>query len=125
MTTITYADIQTAGDGWFASPTEYTLQLGCGPYGSSHYVEVSPDSSNPTRFTVEGIPSSMLPAQVALHLNHIMIAVHPDRLMWSAVAALPRGSVVNSRREGRLVVVDDAAHWTGRRCIGWMRDHDL
>lgn len=104
----------------FARPDSYALFLACPPAGALGYIEVAPDSDNPTKFVVTDIPADVPPTHVARHLASITIAAHPDKLMWSAVANLSAGALVKSRRDGSVVYVDDDAHWSGRRCIGWM-----
>lgn len=116
-----YEETQTP-DPFFGAPQDYTLYLACPPAGGMTYIEVDPDSDAPTKFAVTGIPASVPPMTVARHLATIAIAVHPDALRWSAVSDLKPGTLVKSRRDGRIVYVRDDAHWTGRSCIGWMHD---
>lgn len=120
----TYAETQTDDDLWGA-PTSYSLFLA--PFETA-YVEVSPDSENPTKFEVSGIPATVRPAHVALHLRHIAIFRHPDVLLWDAVAELPWGSLLRVTRDaavdGAVQVpahVPDPSHWTGSRCVGWFK----
>ena len=108
--------------GIFGRPDKYDIYLACAPDLLNGYVEVSPDSDNPTKFAVTGIPADVTPRAVASHIASIAIAAHPDKLLWSAVAALPQRTILKSQRDGNVVYVDDATHWTGKRCIGWMDD---
>ena len=121
----TYQQTQTDDPVWgtvFQRPDKYTLYLACAPDATLGYVEVRPDSDNPTKFSVIDIPADVPPIHVARHLASIAIATHPDQLMWSAVASLPAGRLVKSRRDGNVVYVADAKHWSGQTCIGWMHD---
>ena len=120
MTYATYQDTQSAGAAFFAPPAKYALYLACAPNLLNRYVEVASDSDDPTKFVVVDIAANVRPDYVARHVAVIAIASHPDILMWSAVADLPAGRLVKSTRDGNVVSIDDATHWSGRRCIGWM-----
>lgn len=125
MTTTTYEDTLPSGDiladGFLGLPDRYDLWL-ASVEGANNYVRVSPDSDNPTRFVVTGIPATIRPAAVALHLQGIAIWPHPDELIWDAVASLPRGTLLRGFRDGRMVRCRQMPHWSGAACIGWMRE---
>lgn len=89
--------------------------------GALNYVRVDPESDNPSRFVVLDIPATVRPTDVALHLKHIAIWPHPDELLWSAVADLPRGTLLRGLREGDAIRSPQISHWSGAACIGWMR----
>lgn len=100
---------------------EYDLWLAVAD-GTTRYVRVQPDSDNRTKFVVTGIPSTVRPTDVALHLQQIAIWPHPDKLLWMAVATLPRGTLLRGFVEGHAVRSRQIPHWSGAACIGWMRD---
>jgi hypothetical protein len=96
-------------------PTEYSLWLACPPAGGIGYVEVAPDSGNPTRFEVRCIPAAVRPVAVAQHIASLLWTVMPDVLDWDTVRDLRPGTVIRSKRFG-LSVVDT----TGKHHLGWL-----